>query len=242
MNWAAISKTQEEIKAGALYIVSTPIGNLADISLRALFVLDQVQLIAAEDTRTSSHLLQHYDIVKKLFPYHDHNKEKVTPVIVDKLSAGESVAVISDAGTPGISDPAFYLVREAIKLNIPVIAIPGAAAFLTALVVSGLPTDRFVFEGFLPVKKGRLTRLEQIKDDPRTLIFYESAKRLPRTVRDLFNVLGDRQIVIARELTKKFEKIVHGSLSTILDNNELILKGEFVILVEGWTRKLKRNL
>ena len=227
---------------GTLYIVSTPIGNLGDITLRALDILKSVDLIAAEDTRKSGILLNHYQVTTPMTRYHDHNKEKVTPSLIANLQTGQTLAVISDAGTPGISDPAFYLVREAVNQGLKVEAAPGATAMMSALVVSGLPTDRFAFEGFLPVKKGRQTRLNELQSDPRTLIIYESPNRIERTLRDLYSVMGERQVVLARELTKKFEQIVRGTLGDVVMRiNEVPLKGEFVILVEGFTRNVMRK-
>jgi 16S rRNA (cytidine1402-2'-O)-methyltransferase len=235
-------RLSENVQSGTLYIISTPIGNLKDITLRALDILAKVDVIAAEDTRTSSKLLGHYHINTALIPYHDHNKERVTPQLLQQLQEGEAIAIVSDAGTPGISDPAFYLVREAVQNQIPIIPIPGAAALLPALVASGLPTDRFVFEGFLPPKKGRKSRLGELELQVRTIILYESPYRLSRTIKDLFDTLGDRPLVIARELTKKFEQIWYGSLEKAADSlEEIPLKGEFVLIVGGLTKKLKRS-
>lgn len=234
-------ETKFAVKPGTLYLVSTPIGNLRDITLRALDVLAGVDLIAAEDTRTSKVLLQHFNIQTPLTSHHEFNEEKTTPVLVAKLLAGQSIALISDAGTPGISDPAFFLVREAIQHNIPIEAIPGATALAPAIILSGLQTDRFVFEGFLPPKKGRQTRLDQLRDEPRTIILYEAPHRLLKTLADLYESLGDRRIVIARELTKKFEQITRNNLSEILAHaDNLVLKGEFVLVVEGLTREQQK--
>lgn len=227
-----------KVKPGVLYLVSTPIGNLGDITLRALEVLKQVDLIAAEDTRTSSVLLQHFSIKTPMLSYHDFNKEKVTPKLVERLEQNQSIAVISDAGTPGISDPAFYLVREAIKKEIQIESIPGATAFVPALILSGLPTDRFVFEGFLPTKKGRKTRLEELAEEPRTMIFYESPYRIVKTLNDFYSAFGDRHVAIAREISKKFEQIIRGDLQELVNQaDSLTLKGEFVLVVEGLTRE-----
>jgi 16S rRNA (cytidine1402-2'-O)-methyltransferase len=220
--------------SGTLYIVSTPIGNLKDITLRALDVLSLVDMIAAEDTRKTGVLLKHYGIETKTTSYFDFNKEKKTPFLLERLKTGESVAVVSDAGTPGISDPAFYLVRAAIQENIKVEAIPGATAFVPGLIVSGLPTDRFVFEGFLPAKKGRKTRLEFLKNEKRTIILYESPKRILKTLGQILDVFGNRRVCIARELTKKFEEISRGQLSDFCSLKLPIKqKGEFVIIIEG---------
>lgn len=224
----------EAHQTGKLYLVSTPIGNLKDITIRAIEVLSNVDLIAAEDTRRAAILLKHYDITTSTTSYFDFNKEKKTPGLIKKLVQGQSVAVISDAGTPGISDPAFYLAREAIREGIPVEAIPGATAFVPALIISGLPTDRFVFDGFLPTKKGRQKRLQEIAQEKRTIILYESAQRLLKTITDLKQHFGERRIAIVRELTKKFEQVYRGTLEHIDENPDLLkLKGEFVIVVEG---------
>ena len=221
-------------RPGVLYLVSTPIGNLRDITLRALDVLGSADLIAVEDTRVSAKLLRHYDINTPLTRYHDFNKERVTPALIARLKKDASVAVICDAGTPGISDPAFYLVRSAIGEDIPVQAIPGATAFVAALVLSGLPTDRFVFEGFLPAKKGRNKRLQNLSAEPRTCILYESPHRIRRTLGDLFEALSDRRIVLARELTKKFEQVERGRISELLSRLEAQpQRGEYVIVIEG---------
>ncbi|HDP98218.1 MAG TPA: 16S rRNA (cytidine(1402)-2'-O)-methyltransferase [bacterium] len=221
-------------KSGKLFLVSTPIGNLKDISLRAIEVLKQVDLIAAEDTRRAAILLKHYQIGTATTSFFDFNKEKKTPLLIQKLRERQAIALISDAGTPGISDPAFYLVRAAIREGIDVEAVPGATAFVPALIVSGLPTDRFVFEGFLPVKKGRLTRLMELAGEKRTIIIYESPRRVIKTLTQLVQHLGNRHICIAREITKKFEQIYRGEINELLDNPEILkLKGEFVIVIEG---------
>ncbi len=233
---------KDQLKPGTLYLVSTPIGNLRDITLRALDILSGVDLIVAEDTRTSKILLDAYQVRTPVISYHDFNKERVTPGLIARLKADQSVAVISDAGTPGISDPAFYLVRQAIAENITIRAIPGATAFTPALIVSGLPTDRFVFEGFLPPKKGRQKRLQELSREPRTIILYESPRRVLKTLKDLYAHLGDRRVCIVREITKKFEQIIRSTLAQITnESEEIILKGEFVILVEGYTRKIKHE-
>ncbi|MBC7186333.1 MAG: 16S rRNA (cytidine(1402)-2'-O)-methyltransferase, partial [Calditrichaeota bacterium] len=211
-----------------------PIGNLRDITLRALDVLEQVDLIAAEDTRHTGILLQHYGIRKPLISYHQYNRVQRTPQLIERLKEGQAVALVSDAGTPGISDPGFYLVRAAITNGISVQAVPGPTALITALVASGLATDRFAYEGFLPTKKGRKTRLEGLRNEERTLVFYESPQRLQRTLRELLAVLGDRQAVVARELTKKFEEIIRAPLSELVSRFESKkVKGEVVLVVEG---------
>src|SRR6187551_2995228 len=190
-----------------LYLVPTPIGNLKDITLRALEVLKEVDLVLAEDTRNTSRLLNHYQINKPLTPYHQHNEHKILQHLVDQLTAGKVMAVVTDAGTPGISDPAFLLVRECIKNNIKVETLPGATAFVPALINSGLTTNRFVFEGFLPIKKGRHTLLTRLSDEERTIILYESPIRLVKTLEDLIEYFGAaRQCCVSRELSKMFEE------------------------------------
>ncbi len=220
---------------GMLYIVPTPIGNLKDITLRALEVLKDVDLILAEDTRTTSNLLNHYQIIKSLSPYHQHNEHKVLQHLVGQLSDGKNMALVTDAGTPGISDPAFLLVRECIKAGIKVECLPGATAFVPALVNSGIPSNRFVFEGFLPLKKGRQTLLKSLAQENRTMIFYESPVRLVKTLEELIQYLGpDRLCAISRELTKMFEENKRGSLRELCDYfNGKKIKGEIVIVVEG---------
>src|SRR6187200_858352 len=186
-----------------LYIVPTPIGNLKDITLRALDVLKEVDLILAEDTRTSSHLLNHYQVTKPVSPYHQHNEHKVLQHLVDQLASGKKMALVTDAGTPGISDPAFLLIRECIKSGITVECLPGATAFVPALVNSGIPSNRFVFEGFLPLKKGRQTLFKKLAVEERTMIFYESPVRLVKTLDELVQFFGgERQCCVSRELTK----------------------------------------
>lgn len=224
----------EPKQTGKLYLVSTPIGNLKDITFRALEILATVDLIAAEDTRRASILLKHHDIKTPTTSFFDFNKEQKTPGLIKRMTQGQSIAVISDAGTPGISDPAFYIVRQAIRERIPVEAIPGATAFVPALITSGLPTDRFVFEGFLPPKKGKQKRLQELCEEKRTIIIYESPKRLLKTLKDLNQYFGNRRISIARELTKKFEQIYRGNLEDICEHPEALkLKGEFVLVIEG---------
>ncbi len=220
-----------------LYLVPTPIGNLKDITLRALEVLKEVDLILAEDTRTSSHLLNHYQVSKPVSPYHQHNEHKVLQHLVDQLSAGKKMAVITDAGTPGISDPAFLLVRECIKAGVNVECLPGATAFVPALVNSGIPTNRFCFEGFLPLKKGRQTLLKQLAAEERTMIFYESPVRLVKTLEDFITYFGeDRPCSVSRELTKMFEENKRGTLREVADYfNQKTVRGEIVIVVAGKT-------
>ena len=217
---------------GVLYIVSTPIGNLEDITFRAIRILKDSSLIAAEDTRRSKVLLSHYNISTPTISYYEHNRYTRIPKLIDHLIDGEDIALITDAGTPGISDPAYRLIRAAINSDCRVESIPGASASLAALVASGLPTDRFIFEGFLPHKKGRKGKLEKIKDLDATIIFYESPNRLVRTLKDILEYIGDRPIAIGRELSKKFEEIMRGRVSDILSHyNTNKPKGEFVIVI-----------
>ena len=225
---------QEEIQRGTLYVVSTPIGNLEDITLRAVKVLSGVDLIAAEDTRTTKVLLNRYNIAKPMLSYFSHNERRRAPEILERLKAGASVALVSDAGTPGISDPAYVLITQALEQEIPVVPIPGASALLAALVVSGLPTDRFVFEGFLPLKKGRKTKLQELKLEQRTIVLYESPHRVLKTLGELLESLGERDVVVAREMTKKFEEVMRGSLSGVLaDMSKRQARGEYVIVISG---------
>ena len=216
-----------------LYIVSTPIGNLEDITLRAIDTLKKVDLIAAEDTRHFQKLAIRYQIKTPTTSYHDHNKVGKTPFLVEKLKTGESVALVSEAGTPGISDPGFYLIREAIRNNIPVTVIPGASAIISALVLSGKPTDKFVFEGFLSHKHvARQKRLAQLKEEKRTMIFYESPHRILSFLEDALEVLGDRPIVCVREITKKFEEVFRGSTAEALQHFQRNKpRGEFVVVI-----------
>lgn len=214
--------------------MSTPIGNMEDITLRAIRVLGEVDLVLAEDTRTAYRLLNHFKIHKKTWSYYSYNEMKRIPGILKKLDAGEDIALISEAGTPLISDPGHKIVVAAIQNRNSVIPIPGSSAILAALIPSGLPTDKFVFEGFLPRKKGRKTRLEKLAEVETTIIIYESANRLQKTLEDIVNILGNRYIVLARELTKKFEEFIRGSAQEIIDklaNHKL--KGELVILIAG---------
>jgi 16S rRNA (cytidine1402-2'-O)-methyltransferase len=218
-----------------LYLVPTPIGNLADITFRAIDVLKNVDLILAEDTRTSSVLLQHYQIQKPITPYHQHNEHKIIAHLTDQLQGGKTMALLTDAGTPGISDPAFLLVRECIKKNVTVECLPGATAFVPALVNSGLPINSFCFEGFLPLKKGRQTFLKRMAEEERTMIFYESPMRLVKTLNNFIEYFGaERQCCVSRELTKKFEENKRGSLQDVHDHfNAKPVKGEIVIVVQG---------
>lgn len=218
-----------------LYIVPSPIGNLADITFRAIDVLKAVDLILAEDTRTSSVLLHHYQIQKPLTPYHQHNEHKIVEHLVQQLQAGKTMALITDAGTPGVSDPAFLLVRACVHHNITVETLPGATAFVPALVNSGLPMNSFCFEGFLPLKKGRQTALKKLAEEERTMVFYESPMRLVKTLADFIEYFGpDRPCCVSRELSKKFEENKRGSLQEVHDHfNSKAVKGEIVIVVQG---------
>lgn len=218
-----------------LYLVPTPIGNLQDITLRALEILRSVDLILAEDTRTSSVLLKHYSIEKPITPYHQHNEHQVLTHLVNQLMSGKKMALVTDAGTPGISDPAFLLVREAIKVGVAVETLPGATAFVPALVNSGIPTNRFCFEGFLPQKKGRQTLLKQLTEEPRTMIFYESPHRLVKTLTEFQQVFGaDRICSVSRELSKLHEETVRGTFAEVAGHfSQKAVKGEIVIVVSG---------
>lgn len=218
-----------------LTIVPTPVGNLGDLTFRALECLNNCDIVLAEDTRTSGILLKHYNVSKPMQSYHAHNEHEKIHDVIRQMQQGRNFCLITDAGTPGISDPGFLLVRECLKSGIEVECLPGATAFVPALVVSGLPADRFVFEGFLPVKKGRKTRLEKLANEERTMIIYESPYKLKNTLDDLQNYLGaDRKISVSREISKKFEQTVRGSIQEII---EYFLnhppKGEFVIVADG---------
>lgn len=218
-----------------LYLVPTPLGNLKDMTFRGVEVLQSVDVILCEDTRTSSKLLQHYQIQKPLSPYHQHNEHKIVEHLVDQLKGGKTFALITDAGTPGISDPAFLLVRECIKEGVKVECLPGATAFVPALVNSGIPTNRFVFEGFLPLKKGRQTMLKELAVEPRTIILYESPMRLVKTLKELAVYFGaERLASVSREITKMFEENKQGTLQDLAVYFESkSVKGEIVIVVAG---------
>jgi 16S rRNA (cytidine1402-2'-O)-methyltransferase len=218
--------------------VSTPIGNLEDMSWRAVRILREVNVVAAEDTRRTGLLFRHFGIENRLESYFEFNKEQKGPLLIQRLLMGDSVAVVSDAGTPGISDPAFNLVRSAIEKGIPVVPVPGPCAAVTALTVSGLPTDRFLFEGFLPAKKGRATRLLELSGETRTIILYESPHRLLRTLKDLLGALGNRRIAVVREMTKKFEETSRGGILEMIElYSERKILGEFVLVIHGHTTK-----
>ena len=223
-----------------LYLVPTPIGNLQDITLRALEILKSVDLIACEDTRTSGKLLSHFDIQTPRISYHDHNERGRAPQLIEKMKAGQNIALISDAGAPGISDPGFYLVRACLEADIKVEALPGPTALIPALTISGLPTDRFVFEGFLPVKKGRQTRLKQLADEPRTMVFYESPHRVQKTLVNFMETFGEeRRAAVVREISKTFEEARRGSLLELNNyfSQQTKIRGEFVIMVAGKERR-----
>ncbi len=216
----------------SLYIVATPIGNLGDMTFRAVKTLSEVELILAEDTRVSKKLLTNFGITTPVCTYHDFNKEKMTPLLVERLKKGETMALISDAGTPGIADPAFNLVRAAVKEQISVIPIPGSSALVAALVCSGLPTDRFVFENFLPHKSSQRRKLfESLKSEHRTVIFYETPHRIVKVLGEIDEILGDIQVVIAREMTKLYEEFLRGSAKSLLEHFKTVSpRGEMVVL------------
>ena len=218
-----------------LYIVPTPIGNLEDITLRAIKVLKSVDLILAEDTRTSGKLLKHYDILTQMHSHHMHNEHKTVQGIIQKLKSGLNIALISDAGTPAISDPGFLLTRACVENEINVECLPGATAFVPALVNSGLPNDKFIFEGFLPVKKGRQTRLLILAEEPRTIILYESPHKLIKTLSNICEYFGEeRQISVSRELSKLFEETKRGTVKNVLEHyTDHPPKGEIVVVVSG---------
>lgn len=218
-----------------LYLVPTPIGNLKDMTFRAIEVLQEVDLILAEDTRTSGKLLKHFEITTPMQSHHMHNEHKTVEVMVKKLLAGQTIALISDAGTPAISDPGFLLTREAIASDIEVECLPGATAFVPALVNSGFPNDKFIFEGFLPVKKGRQTRFLALAEEKRTLILYESPHKLLKTLKDIASYFGeDRKVSVSRELTKLFEETKRGTTTELIKYyTQKPAKGEIVIIVEG---------
>ena len=220
---------------GILYLVPTPVGNFEDITMRALRILREADLILAEDTRTSGNLLRHFDIKNAMLSYHKFNEHQTVESVVNRLRGGETVAVVSDAGTPGISDPGFLVAREAIRAGIEVITLPGATAMVPALVSSGLPCDRFCFEGFLPQKKGRQTMLEHLKTEERTMIFYESPYRVLKTLEQFAEVFGEeRRVSCCREISKVYEESVRGSLREVIDHfREVEPKGEFVIVLAG---------
>lgn len=225
-----------------LYIVPTPIGNLEDITLRAIRILKEVDVILAEDTRTSGNLMKHLGIEKRLYAHHQHNEHKTVAMIAERIANGEKIALITDAGTPGISDPGFLLVRECIANGIEVECLPGPTAFVPALVNSGLPCDTFCFEGFLPQKKGRQTKIKSLINEHRTMVFYESPHRLVKALEQFIEFWGaDRRASVSRELTKMFEENKRGTLQELADYfKSKTIKGEIVIVVEGH-KQLKKN-
>ncbi|MCH7521501.1 MAG: 16S rRNA (cytidine(1402)-2'-O)-methyltransferase [Candidatus Marinimicrobia bacterium] len=217
---------------GTLYVVSTPIGNLKDITQRALEILSQVDLIAAEDTRHTGILLRRHHLNKAQVSYHEHNEQSRSQELLAALQSGKDIALVSDAGTPAISDPGYRIVKLAADRGIPVVPIPGASALLAALVTSGLPTDRFLFEGFLPRKKGRRTRLESLAGFEGTVVIYEAARRVKQTLNDIAGHFGNRRVALCRELTKKFETVLRGSVQDVLETlGERPLKGECVLVI-----------
>ncbi|MFQ5949222.1 MAG: 16S rRNA (cytidine(1402)-2'-O)-methyltransferase [Nitrospiria bacterium] len=224
---------------GTLYVVGTPIGNLEDITFRAVRILKEVAIIAAEDTRHTQKLANHFDIDTPLTSYHDFNKEEKTPVLLARLREGDSIALVADAGTPTLSDPGYYLIKQSILAGISVRPIPGPTAAAAALSFSGLPTDRFAFEGFLPRKKGkRAKRLEALQSDQRTLIFYESPHRLTAFLEEIRSIFGERRIAMGRELTKRFEEVIYGGVSEVIERIKAKRpKGEITVVVEGCRRK-----
>lgn len=224
-----------EKQAGKLFIVPTPIGNLGDITLRALEILKEVELILAEDTRTSGKLLKHYQIDTPMRAYHMHNEHRLLEGLVRELSLGASWALISDAGTPGISDPGFLLVRACLEAGVAIECLPGSTALIPALVASGFPSDRFVFEGFLPPKKGRQTRLKELATETRTIVFYESPHKLIKTLDQFCEVFGpERSVAVSRELTKLYEETIRGSLQEVCEHfRTQAPRGEFVIVLSG---------
>lgn len=228
---------------GTLYIVPTPVGNMEDMTLRAIRVLKEADLVLAEDTRTSGILFKHFDIKNHLMAHHKFNEHGTSAGIVERLKAGQTIALVSDAGTPGISDPGFYLAREAAKAGITVQTLPGATAFVPALVSSGLPCDRFCFEGFLPQKKGRQTHLLSLQNETRTMVFYESPYRLLKTLQQFAEVFGDeRQVSVAREISKVYEEHVRGTLRDAIEHfTEKDPRGEFVIVVAGANIKKEKE-
>ncbi len=228
---------------GKLVLVPTPVGNLEDITLRALRVLKEADFILTEDSRNSAKLFNNYDIKNKVMSYHQHNEHKVLEKIVGQILSGKQVALVTDAGTPGISDPGFLIVRECIKQNIVVECLPGPTAFVPALVNSGLPSDRFVFEGFLPTKKGRQTKIKELAKEQRTMIFFESPYRLLKTLKDFKEHFGEHRLVsVSRELTKIYEENIRGTINEVIDHfSSSDIKGEITIVVEGLKDEIRRG-
>lgn len=232
------------MEKGTLYLVATPIGNLQDITLRAINTLKEVELIAAEDTRQTIKLLNHFEIKKPLVSYYEHNKIVKGNYLIEQLQQGKDIALVSDAGTPGISDPGEDLVKLCIENDIKVTMIPGPVAAITGMVISGIPTGRFVFEGFLPMnKRTRQERLKQLKDETRTIIFYEAPHKLPYTLKDMYNAWGDRRIALARELTKRYEEVIRCSLFEAMERFQAESpKGEFVVIIEGQDEEVLQEI
>ncbi|MEA3493965.1 MAG: 16S rRNA (cytidine(1402)-2'-O)-methyltransferase [Candidatus Margulisiibacteriota bacterium] len=228
---------------GTLFIVATPIGNLEDITFRAVRILSEVDLIAAEDTRTTKILLNKYQINTELTSYHKFNIKAKTPKLIELIKQGQNIALVSDSGMPAISDPGYELVRNAVGAGIKVEPIPGASAAISALAVSGLPTERFVFEGFLPKKPGKKRKvLRSLQDDPRTIIIYESPFRLVKTLVEVKEILGDREVAVCREMTKKFEEIIRGKAGDVLEKiSDKKVRGEIVLVVSGQVTQRERN-
>jgi 16S rRNA (cytidine1402-2'-O)-methyltransferase len=241
--YIAIRDDEAVVEAGTLYVVSTPIGNLADITERGLQVLRGVNRIAAEDTRHTGRLLARFSISTSMTSYHEHNEHKAAPGLVKALKEGMSLAMVTDAGTPGVSDPGYRLLSLAADEGVPIVPIPGASAILAALVASGLPMERFVFEGFLPKKKGRQTRLKELAEESRTFVLYESPQRLSRTLNDLAEHMGrERRVVVCRELTKLHEEFVRGTVADLAETYaEKAVKGEITLVVEGKSRRVRKG-
>jgi len=228
------------VETGNLFVVSTPIGNLGDVTHRAIETLDKVSLIAAEDTRRTKILLNRYEIKTPLSSYNSFNKIKKAKDFVERLKKGNDLALVSDAGTPGISDPHYYLVNAAIEEGVSIYSIPGPSALLAALTVSGLPMDRFIFEGFLPRKKGRTTMLENLANEKRTIVIFESPNRIDKTIQDLYRFFGDRKVAITRELTKMFEEVIRGNLEE-LSTLTRTWKGEITVVIAGADKKKRKS-
>ena len=222
-----------------LYIIPTPVGNLEDMTLRAIRLLKEVDLVLCEDTRVTGKLLKHFDVSVRMLSFHQHNEHSILPSVMERLALGQQIALVSDAGMPGISDPGFLLVRECAKEGIPMESLPGPTAFVPALVASGIPCDRFCFEGFLPVKKGRQTRLGQLQEEARTMVFYESPHRLLKTLKEFASLFGeDRPACVSREISKMHETHHRGSLGELVNEfSGISIKGEITIVVEGLRSK-----
>ena len=235
-----IKGVAEEI--GTLYIISTPIGNLKDATHRSLELLSDVDLIAAEDTRRTGVLLKHYDIKTPLSSFNSYNQVKKSDRLIARLKVGHDLALVSDAGTPGVSDPLYYLVKAALDASVPVVSLPGPSAVLVALTVSGLPVNRFVFEGFLPRKKGRKKLIEELAQEKRTIVLFESPHRIVKTLNELYQVMGERKAVLARELTKIHEEVIRGTLGALATKTEeQKLKGEITLVISGAPKTLNRG-